>query len=583
MNSSAFPSLILGGLTLFISTMAIGWKLAENQQQPDEDISADTRSSSAQSRPARSTSASIPDHIRRQMHAIRSTGSAAERMRMTIDLVNSIPHDEIPRWIDAGWFDLRNGFDMTLFNTLIYERWEKEDPEGMIAWSLKTNGNSSAMQLLSNWANEEPQRVFDYFKTNPNSGLELMMLQTIARSQPSIALSHLQELLSEGSISRSDRSYVSSTITTLAEKSPAELAAVMDSIPLQWRAEVEKALCGERLKQDFTGELADLLNRPDGLSIFTSTVQNVSGYQEKILAELHNLPPSWIKSISENYYKYINGKNAAQWINTDLEALGLTTEEAARMRMGALGTMPYEEMLKLLPTMDIEESEHKALITNAFRNNNDPERSERLLALLSPEDRAIALVAQEPRGGQVEATRVETPAQWFEEVAKVDVSSRDHSTIYTLSSMLESWDTTNLGELSKQFTNMPADQKDQIASVVLRTGYDTDRNFKGQMIQHVLSQAPAAEDQGENSDPFTQTKQNVISLTANHVAGWAETDPEAASQWVQTLPEGDAKLWAQKNLARNWALYDPGAVNNWLKSLPPSTRSEVTSFMEKGE
>ena len=63
---------------------------------------------------------------------------------------------------------------------------------------------------------------------------------------------------------------------------------------------------------------------------------------------------------------------------------------------------------------------------------------------------------------------------------------------------------------------------------------------------------------------------------------WAEKDPVAASDWVQTLPSGDGKLWAQKNLAANWAQYDPEAAKRWAASLPADARTEVQDFMKNG-
>jgi hypothetical protein len=61
---------------------------------------------------------------------------------------------------------------------------------------------------------------------------------------------------------------------------------------------------------------------------------------------------------------------------------------------------------------------------------------------------------------------------------------------------------------------------------------------------------------------------------------WSKIDPEAASQWVQSLPAGDAKLWAQKNLAANWTQHDPEAVDQWIKTLPAESRGEVEKFMQ---
>ena len=53
----------------------------------------------------------------------------------------------------------------------------------------------------------------------------------------------------------------------------------------------------------------------------------------------------------------------------------------------------------------------------------------------------------------------------------------------------------------------------------------------------------------------------------------------AASQWVQSLPDGEARSWALKNVAFAWALYDPKEAGQWVDSLPAAARAEVGDFM----
>jgi hypothetical protein len=48
---------------------------------------------------------------------------------------------------------------------------------------------------------------------------------------------------------------------------------------------------------------------------------------------------------------------------------------------------------------------------------------------------------------------------------------------------------------------------------------------------------------------------------------------------VDSLPEGEARLWAQKNMAATWAEYDPEAAARWMQSLPTDTRAAVEEFI----
>lgn len=579
MKTSSSITFLLGGVTAFTAMSALGWKLAGEREEIPTIVSISERASRTSDRPARATGAAdTPSHVRRQMSAIRATNCPAERMRLTIDLVNRIPHDEIPRWIDGSWFDSRTGFDMTLFTTLINQRWENEDPEGMIEWSFARGGDTRGMQVLMNWAQDDPQRVIDYFNNNPNPTAESSLLPELAKIHPALALARFQELLAAGHVTAGSNGHMEQTLRQLAETSPGELLAALDSLPPAWQFKVESALSGALLKQDFEGEMKHLQERPDGLAIFNAAISGVEGFRERVLAELHNMPASWIQSISNNYYMFIDPKNASQWIATDLEALGLSAERASNLRRDALGSMAHghaEDMFKLMGSMELGESQRKSLIANAFSKDRSPEETDRLLALLSTGDRAIALEVAESR---TQEHQINHPAAWLDRLASIDRTT-DQSAIRSLTSTLAAWDSGKVAEFSKQFATMPADRKDQIASMLLNAGYDSDRGLKGELIRHVAMQAQTPVD-GADRSARHGASQHHISIASSHVVQWAQSDPEAASRWVRTLPHGEIKRFAEKNLASNWALYDPEAANAWVKSLPADASQEVSSYMD---
>ncbi len=582
MKVSSSITILLGGVTAFTAMSALGWKLAGEREEIPTIVSASERASRTSDRPARANGADMPGHVRRQLSAIRATNCPAERMRLTIDLVNGIPHDDFPRWIDGRWFDLGTGFDMALFKNLIDQRWEHEDPEGMIQWSFARGGDSRGNQVLMNWSENDPQRVIDYLNRNPNPTAEGRLLPELAKNHPLIALARLQELLAAGNVPSDSNGYLEQTLRQLAEKSPEELFSSLDSLPPGWQIKVESALSGELLKHDFEGEIKYLHERPDGLAIFNAAIGGVEGFRDKVLAELHNLPASWIQSIANNYYMYIDGKNASQWIATDLEALGLSAERAFSLRRDALGSMAHahaEEMFKLMGAMDLGGNHRQSLIANAFSHDRSPEETDRLLALLSREDRAIALAVQESRAHK---HQINNPAGWLDRLASIDKTMDNQAAIRSLTSTLASWDSGKLAEFSKQFATMPADRKDQIASMLLDAGYDSDLGLKGELIRHVATQEKARLGGAGNNDRAGSSYRH-ISLASNHVVQWAQSDPVAASRWVRTLPEGDTKRWAQKNLASNWALYDPEAANTWVKSLPVDAGQEVLLFMKRSD
>jgi methylase of polypeptide subunit release factors len=85
--------------------------------------------------------------------------------------------------------------------------------------------------------------------------------------------------------------------------------------------------------------------------------------------------------------------------------------------------------------------------------------------------------------------------------------------------------------------------------------------------------------ESKHIDPFETTP---IHRASEFAVEWSRQDPEAASQWVQTLPPGETKLRVQMNLAMNWKPYDPDAVDQWLGTLPADSRKKVEAFMKNG-
>ena len=67
----------------------------------------------------------------------------------------------------------------------------------------------------------------------------------------------------------------------------------------------------------------------------------------------------------------------------------------------------------------------------------------------------------------------------------------------------------------------------------------------------------------------------IFIVASCDAATLALTEPETARDWIQSLPDGQPKLWAQLNLHTLWSDYDPRAADQWFKSLPADTQAEV--------
>jgi hypothetical protein len=66
------------------------------------------------------------------------------------------------------------------------------------------------------------------------------------------------------------------------------------------------------------------------------------------------------------------------------------------------------------------------------------------------------------------------------------------------------------------------------------------------------------------------------------VSSWGRKDPVAAGRWVNSLPSGEARLWAAKNLAAQWNEYEPAAARQWTAGLPADERNQVQAYLDSG-
>ena len=142
--------------------------------------------------------------------------------------ITGLPVSEIEGWLEGRWFDTGGGFDLSLFNKILTERWAREDREGLVLWSVKNGGHNgySPDFIIASWAKDEPQRVIEFFREHPNPGLQMETLTAIAKDNPGLALQGLQDMVASGAIVGNQQEYYNRLLFQgLAKSSPAALEA----------------------------------------------------------------------------------------------------------------------------------------------------------------------------------------------------------------------------------------------------------------------------------------------------------------------------------------------------------------------
>lgn len=557
------------GLLAFLAAVLIGWKLAASSAKIPEKESVREAAHKKRDRPARESRSAAASAAGKRMASIRAAGTKQERIRAATDLANSLSPAEFAAWMDGGWFDLRGGAELMVFTKIVMERWEQEDPEGLLLRELKSNRVYSN-QTLENLAESEPQRLLEFFKKHPDPGWELQVLKNIARSQPELALQRIEEMMVEG-IPGSVREDVRGVIDILAWKSPAALAAALDGFWSVFRRDAEVGLSRGRMVESFPEEFRRLRERPDGLQIFLGNSETVINLDINLLPELANLPPAWRFSVALNSRRFIGNSNAAAWCDADLEGLGFSVKDSSRIRFQALMTLGLEhpeEAVRRMDGVELEKEERLMILRDIVRNIIDPEKAAAFVAGLgTEEERAKAAEMIRPRKPLWEEEFAKTSADWLSKVGELDPLKGDAHAYF---SQLRSSGEEKVAEVTAGFNALPADKKQQVAQVIAKqVGNDSNvpHALAGDALRYLIANPPAAQED--------DARISVGTRTSTYVTNLAEEDPAAAGDWVLTLPASEAKTWAQKNLISHWKQYDPKAADRWEKSLPAADRAAL--------
>ncbi len=308
---------------------------------------------------------------------------------------------------------------------------------------------------------------------------------------------------------------------------------------------------------------------------------NGKAISEHLLANLSRLPASWRTMMSERSYRFINNDNAAKWAVADLEDAGFSKYQSDQIRARALSSLyrEPETAIRLMGEFDMDESNRHNVLSNIFGNLKDPGQAAGLIAKLNTEeDREYARSLTSSREQQVDQPKIDTPDAWLAAAAAIDPKTGRLS--YQFSNALSDWDSGKRADLVRQFQALPDESKRAIAEGLARGGYSSQNPLQADAVRFLISN-PSTEPEPEGSNNPKAAENRTSSLAVNYVSSLAQTDPTGAGEWIRTLPNGEPKLWAQKNLHGLWSQYDPQAADQWLATQSASDRAAIKELGKK--
>lgn len=386
MNSSSSSFRIALACLVFLLAGLLGWAL---RYRPMTDVDS---TSSADQHAIRRPTTTFQD-AQRQLSEISASASADERIYATFNLVNSIPVADFARWSDEGWFNSREGFELTLFQRLMEERWQREDPENFVLWCLREgSGNSkissgtssdSALPILRDWAVNDPERLQRVLQKNPSQMLEGQLIGGLVDKHPQVALDLLKALGNNSAQSDSYRYHQS--ISSLAETHFDLLEKSLDDLSPDLRRDAERELLNSRLRKDFDTEIDRLLGDPESPSQLSAVGSSSAENLAKLAGKIDQFPARWLDELkSGGFNSQLSREGGEAWLNADLVGAGLSTEQASKVRSWAaygLTRRDPEGVFEQFHQLDLTENDRKFVLINSLRslNQSNPEQADTLV------------------------------------------------------------------------------------------------------------------------------------------------------------------------------------------------------------
>jgi len=594
---------------IFAGMAAIGWSIgAKSIPVAEADHAGLPRTKSA--RPAganRSPAAAPHGEAAARLSAIRSSTDPQERMRATIALANSLPLSEFAAWLDGDLFGRSASADAFVFRELLISRLEMEDLAAYIKW-CRGNKEINFEELIASFVRDNPEELWAFFKLHPDSEMQWKCIAMLGNVNPELALQYLVQM-AEARTLKNDYNCVK-TLRRLVRQSPAALEGVLDLLPDGMKFTAETELAAVRMGTDFAGEIEKLINRGDGFHLLERIFRNDfhdyfgnprDAWGGQLLEMFGSIPDSWRSKMLG--HPFVTRHNAWKWLEADLESLGFNAEQSLKARRNALTSfspMDPEITLNFMQKFGIANSDRDNIIAGLIgQAKADADKSAELMRLLTSEEERTLLrnaVAEHASSRQeidesVQETQriraIKQPEKWFAEVAALNREGSDspldfHTLMNDYKMTLMFMHPDQRAEFGKHFQSMPNDEtKAALARILIandmgRGVYHTP--LAPEALRYFISNPEVPLALPSDYPRLRLARNSLIGLASDYVFDIAERDPGTAAQWIANLPAGEPKLWATKALQTSWSSFDPEAAENWIRTLPSSTRAELQNL-----
>ena len=534
----------LHSLLLLAAGLAVGLAIPIPQARP-----ASASSPPSNAKPERSRSLRMPDSVRHEVRLIRSLKDRHERMQAVVRLAASLPVGDLKEWFEGNYLGFLDKDTADLFRLIAGERWMEVDPGG-IARFMMDRKVSRSERYIEAWLKADPTAAKAYLDTREGEQRAELIndyTQIIGKTDVPGALEFIS------SLKELDRGSAYAALDDLAKVDRNAVMAYIEAWPAEQRSRARKSIAAAYLNTDFPWAIAQLQQEGETADSFTYTLLGTSpNFPAGVsrIARFASLPEGWADRIADRKALVLTSRCPADWLELRQAPSWLSPEAFQKFQLAAAAESNWDyerrpgDARRFVEQGDWLPAEVRAkLAAHLIRNWKDgEEQAEAWIATLDEDLRAettqaFDLLRQRSRGSQQEWLAGSSPTLYLR-------SLLDPEPAITVNDGPESWDKSEIAEAIGSSNGLSQEECGKLLK---------GRNpLPPQLFAHLLQRS------GDTLSP-----EQSINWHARVAADWGSEDPSAAAKWVESLPTGEARDWAAKNLVLRWSSYSPAAAKAW--------------------
>jgi hypothetical protein len=544
---------------------ALGGWLSGGKSQLPKETPAEPRSPSS-SRPPRISK--IPPQVLERVRQVKLAGNRSERLRQVVILASNLPLDEFPRWYQGNFLEFLDDGIESIFYQILTDRWLEAEPLAAARWMLE-NGRGSSNRALEVWVAADREAAIQFVTDLPaekRGELLASLILAVGRTSVPEALRLLEHW-------RSPSLDTNRFLRSLARQDRAAVLAHAQGLSGGARTGMIQAAAAAWMVDDLPWVVSLMQREGIGPQMFGHLINTGlgNGAGRIFIEQAGTLPDGWLESMQPDHLRLLCLGSEADWLAVTGPRPGISAEVLRKIQLEAARTpWWYNDLrapgLKLVEGGDWLPMEARLKIAETLtrRWKDDPEAARSWADSLDGELHAAAVKGLTAMAEELEAT------------------PRSPVTPDDVVRALQSGGTVKLSEL-----DWSAAQTTQAvrAANAMAPGTAVDllptmglRHLPKPVAAAILERALAASDDhvhGPSSNNQTRYK-----ATYEFAAAWAAEEPAGAAAWVESLPPGEARLWAAKNVALQWKGYSTAEVRAWATKLPQAERDAVLDVLK---